>query len=99
MSKKLVAYFSATGVTAEVARTLAGTIGADIYEIGPEIPYSKADLDWTNRKSRSSVEMNDPASRPAIAGKRDNMGDYDTVFVGFPIWCIGCEIRQRTAFR
>ncbi len=86
MSKKLVAYFSATGVTAEVARTLAGTIGADIYEIGPEIPYSKADLDWTNRKSRSSVEMNDPASRPAIAGKRDNMGDYDTVFVGFPIW-------------
>ncbi len=86
MSRKLVAYFSATGVTAKVAEKLAEAIGADIYEIEPAVPYSKADLDWTNQKSRSSVEMSDPASRPAIAGKRDNMDDYDTVFVGFPIW-------------
>ena len=86
MSRKLVAYFSASGVTAKVAETLAEAIGADIYEIEPAVPYSKADLDWTNQKSRSSVEMSDPASRPAIAGKRDNMDDYDTIFIGFPIW-------------
>ena len=86
MSRKLVAYFSASGVTAKVAETLAEAIGADIYEIEPKIPYTKADLDWTNKQSRSSVEMNDPASRPAIAGVRDNMADYDTIFVGFPIW-------------
>ena len=86
MSRKLVAYFSATGVTAKVAETLAEAIGADIYEIEPAVPYSKADLDWTNQKSRSSIEMSDPASRPVITGKRDNMEDYDTVFVGFPIW-------------
>lgn len=86
MSRKLVAYFSASGVTAKVAETLAEAIGADIYEIEPVAPYSKADLDWTNQKSRSSIEMSDPASRPAIAGKRDNMDDYDTVFVGFPVW-------------
>ena len=86
MSRKLVAYFSASGVTAKVAETLAEATGADIYEIEPAAPYSKADLDWTNQKSRSSIEMSDPASRPAIAGKRDNMDDYDTVFVGFPIW-------------
>ena len=86
MSRKLVAYFSASGVTAKVAETLAEAIGADIYEIEPKSPYTKADLDWTNKQSRSSVEMNDPASRPAIAGVRDNMADYDTIFVGFPIW-------------
>ena len=86
MSRKLVAYFSASGVTAKVAETLAEAIGADIYEIEPKVPYTKADLDWTNRQSRSSIEMNDPASRPAIAGVRDNMADYDTLFVGFPIW-------------
>lgn len=86
MSRKLVAYFSATGVTAKVAEKLAEAIGADIYKIEPAVPYSKADLDWTNQKSRSTIEMNDPASRPAIAGKRDNMDDYDTIFVGFPIW-------------
>ena len=86
MSRKFVAYFSATGATAKVAEKLAEAIGADIYEIEPAVPYSKADLDWTNQKSRSSIEMSDPASRPAIAGKRDNMDDYDTVFVGFPIW-------------
>ncbi|MBQ7921435.1 MAG: NAD(P)H-dependent oxidoreductase [Clostridia bacterium] len=86
MSKKLVAYFSASGVTAKLAETLSEAIGADLYAIEPEIPYTKADLNWMNKKSRSSIEMNDPASRPAIAGKRGNMGDYDTIFVGFPIW-------------
>lgn len=86
MSRTLVAYFSASGVTAKVAENLAETIGADIFCMEPEIPYTKSDLDWTNKKSRSSIEMNDPASRPSIKDKRDNMDDYDTVFVGFPIW-------------
>lgn len=86
MSKILVAYFSASGVTAKAAGTLAKAIGADLYEIKPETPYSSADLDWTDQKSRSSVEMNDPASRPAISGKVSNMADYDVIFVGFPIW-------------
>lgn len=86
MSRKLVAYFSASGVTAKVAETLSEAIGADLYEIEPEVPYTKADLDWMDKHSRSTIEMNDPASRPAIAGKRDNMDDYGTVFVGFPIW-------------
>lgn len=87
MSKKmLVAYFSAGGVTAKAAKKLSEAAGADLYEIKPEIPYSRADLDWTNKKSRSSVEMNDPASRPAIAGKMEGMEQYDVVFVGFPVW-------------
>lgn len=86
MSRKLVAYFSATGITAKVAETLAETIGADIYSIEPEITYTKADLNWMDKSSRSSVEMNNPSSRPDIAGKRDNMNEYDTIFVGFPIW-------------
>ncbi len=86
MSRKLVAYFSASGVTAKVAEKLSEAIGADLYAIEPEVPYTKADLDWLDKKSRSTIEMNNPASRPAIAGKRDNMNDYDTVFVGFPIW-------------
>ena len=86
MSRKLVAYFSASGVTAKVAENLSEAIGADLYAIEPEVPYTKADLDWMDKKSRSTIEMNNPASRPAIAGKRDNMNDYDTVFVGFPIW-------------
>lgn len=86
MSRKLVAYFSASGVTAKVAEILSEAIGADLYAIEPEVPYTKADLDWMDKKSRSTIEMNNPASRPAIAGKRDNMNDYDTVFVGFPIW-------------
>ena len=86
MSRKLGAYFSASGVTAKVAEKLSEAIGADLYAIEPEVPYTKADLDWMDKKSRSTIEMNNPASRPAIAGKRDNMNDYDTVFVGFPIW-------------
>lgn len=86
MNRKLVAYFSASGVTAKVAEKLSEAIGADLCAIEPEVPYTKADLDWMDKKSRSTIEMNNPASRPAIAGKRDNMNDYDTVFVGFPIW-------------
>lgn len=86
MSRKLVAYFSASGVTAKVAEALSEAIGADLYEIEPEVHYTKEDLDWMDKQSRSTIEMNDPTSRPAIVGKRDNMDDYDTVFVGFPVW-------------
>lgn len=86
MSKKLVAYFSASGVTASLAKNLAAAIGADLFEIEPVIRYGKADLDWTNKNSRSSVEMNDKSSRPAVAKKLGNMSEYDEVFVGFPIW-------------
>lgn len=86
MSKKLFAYFSASGVTASLAKNLAAAIGADLFEIEPVIRYGKADLDWTNKNSRSSVEMNDKLSRPAVAKKLGNMSEYDEVFVGFPIW-------------
>lgn len=86
MSRKLVAYFSASGVTAKVAETLADAIGANIYEIKPEVPYSKADLEWTDKTSRSTIEMNDKAFRPAIADKDAHIEDYDIIFVGFPIW-------------
>lgn len=86
MSKVLVAYFSASGVTAKVAANLAKTIGADLFEIVPEVPYTKADLNWMSKKSRSSVEMADRSSRPAIATKVENMEQYDTVLVGFPVW-------------
>ena len=86
MSKKLVTYFSASGKTAKVADMLADAVGADIYEIRPEVPYSKADLNWMNKKSRSSVEMNDKAFRPAIADKNAKIDQYDTIFLGFPIW-------------
>ena len=86
MSKRLVAYFSASGITAKVAENLADAIGADIFEIQPDVPYTKADLNWMDKKARSTIEMSDPTSRPAIAAKRDNMDEYDTIFVGFPIW-------------
>lgn len=86
MSKTLVAYFSASGVTKIAAKKLAEAIGADMYEIKPDIPYTKADLNWMDKKSRSTIEMNNPSSRPAIAGKCNNMDEYSTVFVGFPIW-------------
>lgn len=86
MNRKLVAYFSASGVTAKVAETLSETIGADLFAIEPKVPYTKADLDWMDKNSRSTLEMKDPASRPEIARVRDNMEEYDTVFVGFPIW-------------
>ncbi len=84
--KKLVAYFSASGVTKKAAEKLAELAGADLFEIKPAVPYTRADLDWTDKNSRSTVEMNDPASRPEIAEKCENMDEYDTVFVGFPIW-------------
>ncbi len=86
MSKKLVAYFSASGVTKSVARNLSQTAGADLYRIQPEVPYTSADLDWMNKKSRSSIEMNDPASRPAIAAEDLDISSYDVVFLGFPVW-------------
>jgi flavodoxin len=87
MSKKtLVAYFSATGVTAKAARLAAEAAGADLFEIRPSRPYTKADLNWNDSSSRSSMEMRDPASRPAIESKIENIGQYDTVLVGFPIW-------------
>ena len=84
--KVLVAYFSASGVTAGVADKLSKAIGADLFEIKPAEPYTNADLDWTNKKSRSSVEMADKNSRPAIANKVADMSKYDVIFVGFPIW-------------
>ncbi len=86
MSKKLVAYFSASGVTGSVAEKLADEIGADLFEIVPEKPYTNADLDWQNSRSRSSVEMKDRNARPAIASKIDDVSRYDVIFVGFPIW-------------
>ena len=86
MSKKLVAYFSASGTTAKVAKKMAEAIGADLFEIKPEKPYTGADLNWQNKNSRSSVEMNDRGSRPAIAVKAADMPQYDVVFVGFPVW-------------
>lgn len=86
MSKKLVAYFSASGVTAKAAKALAEAADADLYEIRPKVPYTHADLDWMNKKSRSTVEMNDPACRPALADTAANLAGYDVVFVGFPVW-------------
>lgn len=86
MSKKLIAYFSASGVTARAAREMADAIGADLYEICPAAPYTDADLNWMDKKSRSTLEMNDPACRPAIASQVERMEQYDTVFVGFPVW-------------
>ena len=86
MSKTLVAYFSASGVTAKVAKTLSDAIGADLHEIKPKTLYTDADLDWNNTKSRSSIEMNDKTFRPAISNAVENMEQYDRIFVGFPIW-------------
>ena len=86
MAKKLVAFFSASGVTAQAARILAEAAGADVHEIKPAIPYTKADLDWMDKKSRSSVEMADKSSRPAIVDDDAHIADYDVIFVGFPIW-------------
>ena len=86
MNNKLVAYFSATGKTAKVTEKLASAIGADIYEIKPEVKYTKADLNWMNKKSRSSVEMNDKSFRPTIITGDIDVSDYDTIYLGFPIW-------------
>ncbi len=86
MIKTLVAYFSASGTTEDVAKTLAQAIDADVYEIKPAVPYSTADLNWMNKKSRSSIEMNDKSSRPALADTNADIAAYDTIFLGFPIW-------------
>ena len=86
MSKKLVAYFSASGTTAKVAKNLANAAGAELYEIKPAVPYSRADLNWQDKQSRSSVEMRDKSSRPELADTDANIAEYETVFIGFPIW-------------
>lgn len=86
----LVAYFSASGTTKVAAQQLAEVAGADLHEIKPEKPYTDADLDWQDKLSRSSVEMQDKKSRPAITGKLTNMKDYDVVYIGFPIWWYTC---------
>ena len=86
MSDVLVAYFSASGVTAGVAERLAESVGADLFEIKPAAPYTKADLNWQDANSRSSVEMNNPTSRPEIIDGEVDLSPYDTVCIGFPIW-------------
>ena len=86
MSKVLVAYFSASGMTKKVAEELAKVEKADLFEIMPETLYTAEDLDWKNEQSRSTLEMKDLSCRPAIAGKVENMAQYDVVFVGFPVW-------------
>lgn len=86
MSKKLVAYFSASGTTKRAAERLAKAMGADLFEIKPAEEYTNADLDWMNSKSRSTIEMKDPASRPEMAENLNNASEYDTIFIGFPIW-------------
>lgn len=86
MTKTLVAYFSASGVTKEVAKNLSNAINSDLYEIKPLEPYSNADLNWMDRNSRSSVEMRDKNSRPEIIDDDAKIKDYDTIFLGFPIW-------------
>lgn len=108
MSKKaLIAYFSASGTTARAAKEMAAATGADLYEIRPAEPYTQADLDWTDKKSRSTLEMDDPACRPAMAGDLPDLSGYDTVLLGFPVWWYveprivdtfldGCDISGRT---
>lgn len=86
MNKKLVAYFSATGVTKRAAQILAKVANADLYEIKPAVPYTKADLNWMDKKARSTVEMSDQASRPAMADKDAVIENYSVIFLGFPIW-------------
>ena len=86
MSNVLVAFFSASGETARLAKTLADTVKGDLYEIQPGVPYSSADLNWNNQASRSSVEMNDKTARPVIKNRVEDMTSYDVIFIGFPIW-------------
>lgn len=86
MSKKLVAYFSASGVTADAAKKIAQAAEADLFEICPEVPYTKADLNWQDKSSRSSVEMNDRKYRPPMVNKEVDVENYDVIFLGFPIW-------------
>ena len=84
--KVLVAYFSATGTTARAAQKVADVTGGELYAITPAQPYTDADLDWNDKQSRSSVEMNDPKARPAIKSQKGKIADYDVVFIGYPIW-------------
>ena len=86
MGKILVAYFSASGSTAKIAEKLAKAADADLFEISPQQKYTSQDLNWMDKKSRSSVEMADRACRPAISSRVENMEDYDVIFVGFPVW-------------
>ena len=86
MSKKLTAYFSVSGKTAALAKKLAEAAGADLYEIRPAVPYTSADLNWQDKQSRTSVEMSDHSSRPALADKNADIAAYDTIYVGFPVW-------------
>jgi flavodoxin len=86
MKKTLITYFSATGTTKRAAEKLAKELNADLFEITPAEPYTAADLDWRDKSSRSTIEMKDKSSRPAIAATCDNLGDYDTVWIGFPVW-------------
>ena len=86
MAKKLVAYFSASGTTKRVAEMVAEAAGADLYEIEPTVPYTKADLNWMDKNSRSSVEMKDKTSRPEIKPTDAKVADYDEILIGFPIW-------------
>ena len=86
MKKSLVAYFSASGTTARVAKDLAQVTGSDLFEIRPQVPYTEADLDWTKKDSRSSVEMKDSASRPPLAALPPDLSAYEVVFIGFPVW-------------
>ena len=84
--KTLVVYFSATGTTKAAAQRLAKEFNADLYEITPEVPYTDADLNWRDKNSRSTIEMKDKSSRPAIKGRCENIADYDVVWIGFPVW-------------
>ncbi|RNC65128.1 flavodoxin [Proteiniphilum sp. X52] len=86
LSNALIVFFSATGTTAEAAQKLAHVTGGERYEIVPQTPYTSADLNWRDEESRSSREMGDPASRPAIQGKKENIDDYAIIFIGYPIW-------------
>ena len=86
MSKKLGAYFSAGGNTARLAKKLADAAAADLYEIKPAVPYTREDLNWQNKQSRSSIEMNDHSSRPALAPQDADIASYDTIYIGFPVW-------------
>ena len=86
MKKRLVAYFSASGVTRKTAELVAEAAGADLYEITPKVPYTKADLNWMDKNARSTVEMKDKSSRPALGGKELDLSAYDEILLGFPIW-------------
>ena len=86
MSKNLVAYFSCSGVTKKLAETINNVVDGTLYEIKPEVPYTNEDLDWTNSESRSSIEMNDKSFRPPFVKDMDSLDEFDTIYLGFPIW-------------